>query len=207
MAVVALWSFAVFLASFFAAFLAGVTLEPKYPKRIRYPIWAVAALISYGTAFLSYSINLTNDAVGILGLSVYVTLMICLLYKGTWSAKIFVSLTACLIAYVCTFMFCGTTDTLLAGRLGLMTDNPYVVPNILFFIGIKIVVYLSFFFIYYRYIRQHLHDTIESLEGKMAVFVAAPAVSHVGFYIINLFSNSNGIFPGTPWFFPLYATI
>ena len=41
----------------------------------------------------------------------------------------------------------------------------------------------------------------------MATFVAAPAVSHVGFYVINLFSNANGIFPGHFWFFPLYLTV
>lgn len=122
--VVALWSFAVFLASFFAANLAGVTFEPKYPKRIRHPLWFLAAVAAYGITFLSYWINLTNDAVGILGVSVLVTLMICLLYKGTWSSKIFVSLTACLIANVVTFMFCGTTDTLLAGRLGLIKAYP-----------------------------------------------------------------------------------
>ena len=207
MKIVALWSFAVFLASFFAAFLAGVTFEPKYPKKIRYPLWAVAAVVAYGITFLSYYINLTNDAVGILGVSVLVTLMICLLYQGTLSSKIFVSLTACLIANVCTFMFCGTTDTLLAGRLGLIVASPYEVPNLLFFIGIKVVVYSIFFFAYFRFLRKHFREMINSLEGKMASFVAAPAVSHIGFYVINLFSNANGIFPGHFWFFPLYLTV
>ena len=207
MEIVALWSFAVFLASFFAAFLAGVTFEPKYPKKIRYPLWAVAAVVAYGITFLSYYINLTNDAVGILGVSVLVTLMICLLYQGTLSSKIFVSLTACLIANVCTFMFCGTTDTLLAGRLGLIVASPYEVPNLLFFIGIKVVVYSIFFFAYFRFLRKHFREMIDSLEGKMATFVAAPAVSHIGFYVINLFSNANGIFPGHFWFFPLYLTV
>ena len=207
MEIVALWSFAVFLASFFAAFLAGVTFEPKYPKKIRYPLWAVAAVVAYGITFLSYYINLTNDAVGILGVSVLVTLMICLLYQGTLSSKIFVSLTACLIANVCTFMFCGTADTLLAGRLGLIVASPYEVPNLLFFIGIKVVVYSIFFFAYFRFLRKHFREMIDSLEGKMAPFVAAPAVSHIGFYVINLFSNANGIFPGHFWFFPLYLTV
>ena len=207
MEIVALWSFAVFLASFFAAFLAGVTFEPKYPKKIRYPLWAVAAVVAYGITFLSYYINLTNDAVGILGVSVLVTLMICLLYQGTLSSKIFVSLTACLIANVCTFMFCGTTDTLLAGRLGLIVASPYEVPNLLFFIGIKVVVYSIFFFVYFRFLRKHFREMIDSLEGKMTPFVAAPAVSHIGFYVINLFSNANGIFPGHFWFFPLYLTV
>ncbi len=207
MLVIVLWSFAVFLASVFAALLAGVTFEPKLSKKIRYPLWALAAVVSYGVTFLSYYINLTNDAVGILGLSIFVTLMICLMYKGTWSSKIFVSLTACLIANVCTFMFCGTTDTLLAGRLGLIEQSPYEVPNILFFIGIKVVVYSIFFFVYFKFLRKHFMGIIESLEGKMTTFVAAPLVSHIGFYVINLFSNANGIFPGHGWFFPLYLTV
>ena len=207
MEIVALWSFAVFLASLFAALLAGVTFEPKYSKRIRHPLWVLAAIVSYGITFLSYYINLTNDAVGILGVSVLVTLMICLLYQGTLSSKIFVSLTACLIANVCTFMFCGTTDALLAGKLGLIVASPYEVPNLLFFIGIKVVVYSIMFFVYFRFLRKHFREIIDSLEGKMATFVAAPAVSHVGFYIINLFSNANGIFPGHHWFFPLYLTV
>ena len=207
MEIVALWSLAVFLASVFAACLAGVTFEAKYSKKFLIPAWTLAAVIAYGIAFVAYYINLTNDAVGILGLSAVVTLMICLLYKGTLSSKIFVSLTACLIANVCTFMFCGTTDTLLAGRLGLIKVSPYEVPNLLFFIGIKVVVYSIIFFLYFRFLRKHFREMIDSLEGKMATFVAAPAVSHVGFYVINLFSNANGIFPGNNWFFPLYLTV
>ena len=207
MEIVALWSFAVFLASVFAACLAGVTFEAKYSKKFMIPAWILAGVIAYGIAFLSYYIKLTNDAVGILGLSVVVTLMICLLYNGTLSSKIFVSLTACLIANVCTFMFCGTTDTLLAGRLGLIVASPYEVPNLLFFIGIKVVVYSIIFFIYSHFLLKHFRDMIDSLEGKMATFVAAPAVSHVGFYVINLFTNANGIFPGHYWFFPLYLTV
>ena len=151
--ITALWSFAVFLASVFAALLAGVTFEPKYSKRVRYPLWALAAVVSYAATYFAYTIDLTNDAFGILGLSAIVTVMVCLLYKGTLSSKIFVSLTACLIANVCTFMFCGTTDTLLAGRLGLIQVSPYEVPNILFFIGIKIVVYSIIFFVYFAYYR------------------------------------------------------
>lgn len=205
--VIALWSLAVFLASLFAALLAGVTLEPRYSKKVRYPIWILAAIVAYSITFISYWINLTNDAVGILGVSVLVTLMIGLLYKGTWSSKIFVSLTACLIANVGTFMFCGTTDAAIGTPLGLFEKGPYNVPNILLFICIKLVVYSIIFFIYFKFLRKHFHDIIESLDGKMATFIAAPAVSHVGFYIINLFSNANGIVPSHPWFSPLYLTV
>ena len=205
--IVVLWSLAVFLASVFAACLAAVTFEPKYSKRFLIPAWTLAGILAYVITFVSYYINLTNDAVGILGISAIVTLVICLLYQGTLSSKIFVALTSCLIANVCTFMFCGTTDALLAGRLGLIQVSPYETANILFFIAIKIVVYSILFFVYFHFLRKHFKEMIESLAGKMATFVAAPAVSHIGFYVINLFSNANGIFPGHIWFFPLYLTV
>ncbi len=204
---VVLWSFAVFLASVFAAVIAGVTLEPRYERKLLLPAWIVIAVAGYAVAFLAYSINLYDDTVGILGLSAIVCAAIYLLYKGTWSSKLFVSLTACLIANVSTFMFCGTTDTLLAGRLGLIQQSPYEVPNLLFFIAVKLVVYTLIFLLYNRFLRRHLIDMIDTLGGKMASFVAAPAVSVVGFYVINLFTNQHGIYPSQFWFFPLYLTI
>lgn len=203
----ALWSFAVFLASVFGALIAAITLQPKYKKGIMIPAWLFAVVLAYGTAFLAYSVNLYDDTVGILGLTAIVCIAVYFLYEGTWSSKLFVSLTACLIDNVSTFMFCGTTDTLLAGRLGLIRVSPYDTPNLLFFIGIKVLVYAIIFFLYFRFLRHHLRDMIETLSGKMASFVAAPAVSVIGFYVINLFTNKNGIFPNVFWFFPLYLTI
>lgn len=207
MVTTALWSFAVFLASVFGALISAITLKPKYKKSIMIPAWIFAGVVGYATAFLAYSINLYDDTVGILGLTAIVCIAVYFLYEGSWSSKLFVSLTACLIDNVCTFMFCGTTDTLLAGRLGLITVSPYDTPNLLFFIGIKVVVYSLFFFLYFRFLRKHLQNMIETLAGKMASFVAAPAVSVIGFYVINLFTNKNGIYPNVFWFFPLYLTI
>ena len=207
MITVALWSFAVFLASVFASVLAAVTLKPKYGRKVMIPAWIAAALVGYAVAFVSYYINLYNDFVGILGLSAIVCLVVYLFYSGTWSSKLFVSLMACLIANVSTFMFCGTTDTLLGGRLGLIVNSPYDTPNLLFFIGIKLVVYSVFFVLYRRILLGRLQDMIETLEEKMDSFVAAPAVSVIGFYVINLFTNSHGIYPSEFWFFPLYLTV
>lgn len=203
----AVWSFAVFLASVFGALIAAVTLQPKYSKRIMIPAWIIAAAVGYGAAFAAYSVNLYDDTVGILGLTVIVCIAVYLLFEGTWSSKLFVSLTACLIANVSTFMFCGTTDTLLGAKLGLITVSPYDTPNLFFFIGIKVVVYVLFFFLYNKFLRKHLRDMVETLSGKLVSFVAAPAVSVVGFYVINLFTNASGIYPGEFWFFPLYLTV
>ena len=75
MASVALWSFAVFMASVFAGLLTGITLTPKYKGSIRALFWILGAVAGYLLAFFSYSINLYNDAVGILGLSALVCLV------------------------------------------------------------------------------------------------------------------------------------
>lgn len=58
-----------------------------------------------------------------------------------------------------------------------------------------------------RYLKRTLHRTIEAVGGKMMVFIPALVISVVGFYIINLVSNSVGIYPDSFWFFPLYLTI
>lgn len=207
MITIILWSFAVFLASVFGASIAASTLQPKYSPRKTAIAWLFIAVIGYTLAFISYSIDLYNDTVGILGLTTVVCAAIYLLYQESSSSKLFVALMACLIANVATFMFCGTTDTLLASRLGLIQESPYEVPNLLFFIAIKIVIYSIIFVLYYKLLRSHVQSIIDALDGKMASFVVAPAVSVVGFYIINLFSNQNEIFPNKFWFFPLYLTI
>ena len=91
---IALWSFAVFLASVFAGLLTGITLTPKYKGGIRAAIWTAGAVLGYGLAFISYSINLYNDAVGILGLSVLVCIVSQFLYKDSWSTKLTIALMA-----------------------------------------------------------------------------------------------------------------
>lgn len=204
---VALWAFAVFLASVFSGLLTGITLEPRCKGKIRALVWTCGAVAGYVIAFLSYSINLYNDFVGILGLSALVCIISQFLYKGTWSTKLSVALMACLIANVSTFMFCGTTDTLLAPALGLIKESPYEVPNLLFFIGIKVVVYAVFSLLYAGFLKSHIHTTIEAVGGKMVVFIPALFASVIGFYIINLISNSMGIYPTNSWFFPLYLTV
>ena len=204
---IALWAFAVFLASVFSGLLTGITLEPRYKGKIRALVWTCGAIVGYGIAFLSYYINLYNDFWGILGLSALVCIISQFLYKGTWSTKLSVALMACLIANVSTFMFCGTTDTLLAPVLGLIKESPYEVTNLLFFIGIKVVVYVAFSLLYVKFLKSHIHTTIEAVGGKMVVFIPALFVSVIGFYIINLISNGMGIYPTSGWFFPLYLTV
>lgn len=207
MEIIALWSFAVFLASVFAGLLTGITLTPKYKGQVRAAAWTAGAVIGYCMAFASYSVNLTNDFVGILGLSVLVCIFAQILYKDNWTTKLAVALMACLIANVSTFMLCGTTDTLMGKRLGLIQENPYETANLIFFIGLKLVVYTVLSFLYTRYLRKTFHRTIEAVGGRMTVFLPALLISVIGFYIVNVMTNSLGIYPDSFWFFILYTTI
>ncbi len=206
--VVFLWSFAVFLASVFAGLIAGVTLTPKHTGIRFVAWWLLAGAAGLGLAFLSYSINLYNDLVGILGLTVLLCGAIHFAYRESAAEKLFVGLMSALIANVATFMLCGTTDTFVGARLNLFQDGtPYNVPNILLFIGIKVVVYSIIFALYVKFVRKRVRDMLGMAGKEIKAYLVVPAVSVVGFYVINLITNSTEIFPTSPWFLPLYLTI
>ena len=61
--------------------------------------------------------------------------------------------------------------------------------------------------LYARFLKKTIHRTIEAVGGKMAVFLPALFISVVGFYMINLVTNSVGIYPDSVWFFLLYITV
>ena len=205
--VVILWTTAVFLASVFAGAIVHSTLKPKYGAKRTALLWAAFGAGGYALSLISYTLNLYNDLVGILGVSALVCVATDVLYTESRSAKLFTSIMAALIANVVTFMFCGTTDNFLGRALGLIRDTPYTVGNVLLFIGIKLVVYNIFFQVYYRLLRRQVQSVIEVQQGRMDSYIAAPLVSMVGFYIINLISNGAGIVPGNVYFFPLYLTV
>lgn len=117
---VILWNTAVFLASVFGALIVGCTLKPKFGKRVTGLLWGAFAAGGYLISLLSYTVDLYNDLVGILGLSALICIATEVLYTESRSAKLFTAVMACLIANVVTFMFCGTTDTFLGTALGLI---------------------------------------------------------------------------------------
>ncbi len=206
--VVFLWSLAVFLASAFAGLIVGITLTPRYKAGKLVAGWLVTAAAGFGLAYVSYSANLYNDLMGILGLTALLCGAVIFAYKGSVAEKLFVALMAALIANVATFMFCGTTDTFIGARLGFFASGtPYNVPNILLFIGIKFVVYTIIFILYRKYMRDRVRDVLLMAGDSIRTYLVVPAVSVVGFYIINLITNNTGIVPTNSWFLPLYLTI
>jgi|GEM_PF-1232609 len=206
--VVFLWSLAVFLASVFAGLISGVTLTPKFKPGKLALWWIFVGIVGFALTYLSYSINLYNDLVGILGLTVLLCASILFAYKGTRAEKLFVGLMSALIANVATFMLCGTTDTFVGARLGLFASGtPYNVPNILLFIGIKLVVYSIVFVLYVKLLRRRVREVLVMAGDGIRTYLVVPAVSVVGFYVINLITNNTGIVPTNTWFLPLYLTI
>lgn len=206
--VVILWSLAVFLASVFAGIIAAITLTPKVKRSIWVIRWLETGILGFLLCLISYSINLYNDFVGILVLSSLLCVSLIPSYKEGLSAKLFVGMMAALIANVVTFMFCGTTDMFLGGIFHLFKDgNAYSIENILLFIGIKLVVYTIFLTIYVLFLRKKVCNILEISGGQLGTYLVAPAVSVIGFYVINFVTNSAGIVPTNIWFFPLYLTI
>ncbi len=206
--VVFLWSLAVFLASVFAGLISGVTLTPKLKPGKLALWWIFTGIVGFALTYLSYSINLYNDLVGILGLTVLLCASILFAYSGTTAEKLFVGLMSALIANVATFMLCGTTDTFVGARLGLFASGtPYNVPNILLFIGIKLVVYSIVFVLYVKLLRRRVREVLVMAGDGIRTYLVVPAVSVVGFYVINLITNNTGIVPTNTWFLPLYLTI
>ena len=208
MTFILLWSFAVFLASVLAAVLSGLALKPRLKPGKMLGFWLMVGAVGYAAAVISYSISLTNDIVGILGLTVLICAATVFSYEGEPSEKLFVAMMSALIANVCTFMFCGTTDTFLGAALGFFASGtPYNTQNILLFIGIKLVVYTIILLLYRRFLLKKVRDILALTHGHMQHYLIAPMVSIAGFYVINLLSNRLGIMPTSQWFLPLYLTI
>lgn len=188
-----LWTLAVTLSGVLSLLLTHAALRPKFGKAVTALAWAGAIGAGFGLALLSYSFDISDDTMAIIGISAIVWLSSVLLYKGTVSSKLFISIMATLIANVSTFFFCGTTLSFLDN-----TPNPYNQKTILIFIAIKLVWFSLFFILYRRFLCKTIVLVVETLEGKMRSFLPIPLVSFFGFYFINKITNHLGILPGVP---------
>ena len=206
--VVFLWSLAMILGSVFAWLLTHTLLTPKI-RGVRFVLrWILTGIVGFALTFLAYSINLYNDAFGALVLPAILCLVILYTYEEAAPVKLFVGLMASLTVSVSTFMFCGTADMFIGARLGYFAGGtPYTVENILLFIGIKLVVFAVIFVLYMRFVRTGVRDILHMAGDGIRTSLVVPAVSIVGFYIINLVTNSVGIIPTSPWYLPLYVTV
>ncbi|MBO6164504.1 MAG: SpoIIE family protein phosphatase [Lachnospiraceae bacterium] len=206
--VVFLWSAAMIFGSVFAWLLAHTVLTPKITGARFVMWWIMTGIVGFILTHISYSINLYNDAFGALGLPVILCAAIVYAYQESVPAKLFVGMMASLTVSVITFMFCGSLDNIIGGRLGFFAGGtPYTVENILLFMGIKVVVFSIIYVLFLRFVRGGVKEVLGMAGEELRTSLVVPAVSIVGFYVINLITNSVGIIPTSPWFMPLYMTV
>ena len=207
--IILLWSFALFLAFPFCAIMSHSVLEPKHGKVKTILWWGLFSSVEFVLLIINYEINISNDVLGLL----IQTLLLCacanLLYKDPVENKLFISLTASLVATVFTFMCCGTTDTFLGAALGLFDPvfGPYTVSNILLFIGLKIIVFTVLVAIFTVFFKKRLKDLLAVSKGQIKNYLLAPIVATIGFQVIVYVANTAGIVPDNRLFLPLYLTV
>ena len=204
-----LWAISSYTIFIISLLLSDVTLTPKYGRKGMAVRWTAAGVVDFGLVLMSYLIDVYNDIFCILGQPVLLCLVICFLYKESIGKKLFIGLTMPLLATICTFMFCGTTDTFLGAALGLFDPKfgPYTVPNILLFIGLKTVVFTVIYILYRLLLCKRTKMLLQKAQSQMRNYVAAPLVSLISFDIISYVTNSTGIVPTNPYFFLLYVPI
>ncbi len=191
--ITAVWTLAVSLSGLLSVLLIDATLKKRYTALLTAAGWAATLALGYAGAYFSYSIDITNDFVGIIGISVMVWAACILLYERSASGKLFVAVMATLIANVSTFFFCGTTLSFVDS-----TPNPYNVDTIVAFMIIKVIWFSIFYSLYYYLFRKVVVAVLDTLDGKMQKYLPSPIVSFFGFYGINMITNRLGVFPGVP---------
>ena len=193
----------------FAAITSGLTLKHKYTTPKVVAGWGVGLVLDFCLVYLSYNINPFNDVMNALGQCAIVLLCLILLYEDPIENKIFIGVTMVLTSSVGNFLFCGTTDQIVGAKLDLFDEvyGPYTVKNILFFCSLKILVLLILGIAYTLFLRKIFREMLTLAGGQMKKYLFAPLFSLVGFYVINIVSNENGIYPTNKYFVPLYLTI
>ena len=207
--VILLWSVSAVISFVFSNIMANATLKPKYPAG-KMAFWCSVGLISdFVLVFVSYSINPFVDVMNAIGQCIILVICLILLYEDSLENKAFIGMTMSLATSVAIFLFCGTTDQIFGAKLNLFDEvfGPYTIKNILFFSGIKIIVLAIITVLYILFLRKPFKDMLRLAEGQMKKYLIAPAFSVIGFYIINIVSNSTGIYPTNAYFVPLYLTV
>ena len=206
LSVIIIWSVAVSLSGVLSALICGVTLKPKYSRAVTIEGYAAASLLGFAVTFFAYTLNITNDFVGIIGFSAIIWIAAILLGQDNVFSKLFVAIMATLIANVSTFFLAGTTISFLDN-----TPNPYNMLTISKFIGVKLVLFTILFLAYYLRARKPIILAVETLDKKTLNYLPISLISFFGFYAINLITNSLGIFPAIPamryYFIGIYGII
>ena len=190
--VLLLWSFAVSFTSVLAVIICAVTLERKYSRWITGLVYSVTFIIVYIFTFLAYSIDITNDLLGLLLPLLFFCLVCIILHTGNWSSKCYIVIMAFLASHVISFVLCGTTVSFLSDA-----PNPYNLHTISLYIGTKVFWFTAFFLLYYFVFRDRFRAAIEITGGSMVAYIPISIISFFSFWTINVITGYLGIIPST----------
>ncbi|MCR5118658.1 MAG: PP2C family protein-serine/threonine phosphatase [Lachnospiraceae bacterium] len=209
--IVILWSIAGFLSFIFVAVSSIVTLKPAKQKAYLVTGWLFTAVVDFLAVFISYFFNLTVDITTALVQPLLACLALVYMYEDDIENKLFVSLMFSLLGSAASFMICGSLDSLLGAQLGYFSSNPdigpYTVENILLYIVLKTLTLGILEVLYIIFLRKRIIRRMQEARGLLKKNLTAPIVNILCFYVINAITNQTGIFPSSPYFFPLYLTI
>ena len=207
--VILLWTLTGLINAIFPALSIDRTFTRKYGKVRTFVSWLALFVISFIVNYYMYTLNLFDDV----RMSIVSVLLLFLgtwfLYDGLLESKAFVSVGLFLCAVVITFMFCGTTDTIVGARLNLFDPvyGPYTVRNITFFASVKLVVFIIFHCIYHFFMLERTQMLLFHAGNRMRVYLIAPIISLVAANMIMYTTNAIGIVPASFNFFMLYLPI
>ena len=207
--IILLWTLTGLINGIFPAISIDRTLTRRYGRIRTVLVWLVLLAVGFFVNFYLYSRNLFDD-------TRMAVVIVFLLLLGTWflyddltECKAFLSIGLFLSAIVVTFMFCGTTDTILGGMFNLFDPDlgPYTVRNIIFFASIKLVVFVIFHCIYIYLLKDRTRRMLFHAGNKMRVYLVAPVISLIALNMIMFTTNAIGIVPASFNFFMLYVPI
>ena len=207
--VVLLWAFSTSLNLIWVNILMYVTLPSKHSNKLSHLLYTGGILCMFSILSIWYSNFINDDSMPILFVTLVSTVEGLLLYKSTKYQTIFMSITMTLIAIVITFITCGTLDSIIGYKLGLINDidGPYTTGNILLFICIKVFIATITLIIYTKFFSKKIYPLLEVIQDHIKDYIIIPSVSLISFILFMFISNSLGIIPGHKLFIPLYVII
>ncbi len=208
-AVIFVWTLAGLMNSIFPAAGLDLTLTRKYSRLHTCLAWLIFLVSNFALNFLLYKLFLFDDTRMAVCSILILLLGAITLYSEPVESKLFLSFCLYLTVTVITFMFCGTTDTIFGGKLGLFDPvyGPYTIKNILFFIGLKLIVFTIAHCIYIFLFRDKLKNMMDQAGKKLAFYLSGPVICLLAFYTIMYTTNAIGIMPASFSFFLLYLPI
>lgn len=197
----AMFTLAGCVSFFLSALVTEITLNRKHKALITALGWTGAALIYFAVSLLGYMVDFTSDIPAMLMQLMLPVGTAALLYKGDIYSKMFISVMASLIANITTFLFCGSTLSLI--------DNsyPYNHKTIATFIIIKVIWSVLAFLIYRSLAVKTVREVVDLLGVKMKRYLFIPLIAYVSFAVINRVTNLIGMIPGTAVFSVFYITV